>query len=168
MSMAVIMMSMAWRYASTSKAPAGVTNLSRLKLARLQAESSRNMYSEQGLEALMRPEFFDVCHLLIVVSYCIPGSPHCQVACAILLMIWRALMVLTGSPVFTVRVVNSRSLSTARMKSSVTRTELLAFWKKIELYASESGPGPSYPACINVHALASSLALHSMKSSMSG
>ena len=36
---------------------AGVRNFRRLKDARLQAESSRNMYSEQGLDALMRPEF---------------------------------------------------------------------------------------------------------------
>src|SRR5580698_6560312 len=96
MSMAVIMMSMAWRYASTSKAPAGVTNLSRLKLSRLQAELSRNMYSEQGFDALMRAEFFDVCHLLMVVSYCMPGSPHSQVASAILCMMSRAFCVLTG------------------------------------------------------------------------
>ena len=33
-------------------------------------------------------------------------------------------------------VVQSASVSTARMKSSVTRTEWLAFWKKIEPYAS--------------------------------
>ena len=36
---------------------AGVTNFSRLKLARLQAELSRNMYSEHGLDALMRAVF---------------------------------------------------------------------------------------------------------------
>src|ERR1700761_3408130 len=131
--MAVIMMSMACRYASTSKLPDGVTNLSRLKLARLQAESSRNMYSEQGFDALMRPEFFDVCDLLIVVSYCMPGSPHCQVASAIFRIRSRALKGLTGSPPFTVRVVNSAAGSTARMNSSVIRTELLAFWKKMEL-----------------------------------
>ena len=34
--------------------PPGVRNFSRLNDARLQAESSRNMYSEQGLLALMR------------------------------------------------------------------------------------------------------------------
>ncbi len=62
----------------------GFTNFMRLREARLQAESSRNMYSEQGLEALMRPVFLEVCHLLMVVSYCMPGSPQCQVASAIL------------------------------------------------------------------------------------
>ena len=61
-----------------SKAPAGVTYFIRLKLARLQAELSRNMYSEQGFEALMRPEFLLVCHLLMVVSNCMPGSPQSQ------------------------------------------------------------------------------------------
>ena len=35
-------------------------------------------------------------------------------------------------PSLTVRVVKSPSRSTARMNSSVTRTELLAFWKKME------------------------------------
>ena len=74
-----------------SKVPAGVTNFIRLKLARLQAESSRNMYSEQGLDALMRPVFLQVCQRLMVVSYCMPGSPHCQVASAILCMRSRAL-----------------------------------------------------------------------------
>ena len=48
----------------------------RLREARLQALSSTNMYSEQGLLALIRPDCGQVCHLLIVVSNCIPGSPH--------------------------------------------------------------------------------------------
>ena len=41
----------------------------RLSEARLHAESSTCMYSEHGLDALMRPEFGQVCHSLIVVSY---------------------------------------------------------------------------------------------------
>src|SRR5579875_2374566 len=123
--------------------PPGVRNLSRLNEARLQAESSRNMYSEQGLEALIRPEFLEVCHLLMVVSYCMPGSPHCQVASAIWCMSSLARKVLTGAPSLTVLVENSPSRSTAVMNSSVTRTELLAFWKKIEVKASLSGPEPS-------------------------
>src|SRR5450432_4938574 len=100
-------------------------NFIRLSDERLHAESSRNIYSLHGLLALMRPVFFDVCHLLMVVSYCMPGSPHCQVASAIFFMMSRALRVLTGAPSLTVRVVNSASRSTARMNSSVTRTELL-------------------------------------------
>jgi hypothetical protein len=106
--------------------------LRRLKLARLQAESSRNMYSEQGLEALMRAVFLLVCHLLMVVSYCMPGSPQAQVFWAILCMRSRAGPVVTGVRSLTVRVENSWSRSTADMNSSVTRTELLAFWKKME------------------------------------
>src|SRR6187455_601300 len=63
---------------STSNVPSGVRNFIRLMLARLQAVLSRNMYSLHGLLALMRPLLGQVCHLLIVVSYCTPGSPHCQ------------------------------------------------------------------------------------------
>src|SRR5664279_2931868 len=116
-----------------SNCPPGVRNLSRLKLARLQAESSRNMYSLHGLEALMRAVFLLVCHLLMVVSYCIPGSPHFQVASAIFVIRSRARNSCTGSWPLTVRVVKEPSDSTACMNSSVTRTLLLAFWKKMEL-----------------------------------
>src|ERR1017187_2731622 len=129
-----------------SNCPPGVRNFSKLKLAKLQAESSRNMYSLQGFDALMRAVFLLVCQRLIVVSYCMPGSPHCQVASAILCIRSRARYSFTGSLPLTVRVENGPSLSTACMNSSVTRTELFAFWKKIELYASLSGPDPSYPA----------------------
>src|SRR5256885_11587913 len=50
----------------------------------------RSMYSEHGLDALMRPEFGDVCHWLIVVSYCTPGSAQRQAASAISRMSSRA------------------------------------------------------------------------------
>src|ERR1700761_1487768 len=113
--------------------PPGVRNFRRLKEARLQAESSRNMYSEQGLEALMRAVFLLVCQRLMVVSYCMPGSPHCQVASAMACMRSRALYSFTDLRSLTVRVEKVPSDSTARMNSSVTRTELLAFWKKMEL-----------------------------------
>src|SRR5208283_3820935 len=113
--------------------PPGVRNLSRLKDARLQAESSRNMYSLHGLEALMRAVFLLVCHLLMAVAYCMPGSPHFHVASAILCMRSRARYSWTGSRSLTVRVVKGPSDSTACMNSSVTRTLLLAFWKKMEL-----------------------------------
>src|SRR5216684_4205213 len=73
-----------------------------------------------------------------------------------------------GRPSLTARVEKSASRRTAYMKSSVTRTELLAFWKKMEEYASESGEEPSYPDAIRAWALASSFDLHSMKSTMSG
>src|SRR6188768_3491942 len=60
----------------TSNSPASVTNFIRLSDARLHAVSSRNMYSEQGLLALMRPLAGHVCHSLIVVSNCRPGAAH--------------------------------------------------------------------------------------------
>ena len=90
------------------------------------------MYSLHGLLALMRPLFGHVCQSLIVVSNWTPGSPQLQVASAMSCSSSRAPKVSTGSPPQTVRVVHSPSSSTARMKSSVTRTEWLAFWKKTE------------------------------------
>src|ERR1700722_10219584 len=131
-SCAVIRTSTAWRYASTSKVPLGA-NFSRLRLARLQAESSRNMYSLQGLLALMRDVFFDVCQRFTVPSYCMPGSPQCQVASEIFRSTSLALYVLITWPSVTALVEKSVSFITAYMKSSVTRTLLLAFWKKMEL-----------------------------------
>ncbi len=41
------------------------------------------MYSLHGLLELMRAVPAQVCQSLIVVSYCIPGSPHTQVESAI-------------------------------------------------------------------------------------
>ena len=57
----------------------------RFRLARLQALSSRYMYSEHGLLALMGAVLADVCQLLTVSWYWIPGSPQTQAASAILL-----------------------------------------------------------------------------------
>src|ERR1700733_9786533 len=127
----------------TSNCPFGSRNFIRLKLARLQAESSRNMYSEQGFDALMRAVFLEVCQRLMVESYCMPGSPHCHVASAMWCMMSRARYSLMGAPFLTALVKKVSLLATAFMNSSVTRTELLAFWKKIEVKASESGPEPS-------------------------
>src|SRR5215216_6035258 len=59
------------------------TNLSRLRLARLQAVLSRKAYSEHGLVALIRPPAGQVCHSLNVVSYWIPGSADLQADSAI-------------------------------------------------------------------------------------
>src|SRR5216683_1419999 len=101
--------------------------------ARLHAESSRNMYSEQGFEALMRAVFLHGCQRFTVVSNCMPGSPHWCVASAICRRMSRALHRFTGWPVATPLVHQSPSRIAASMKSSVARTELLAFWKKIEL-----------------------------------
>src|SRR5579859_2655818 len=118
---------------ATSNWPVEVRYFIKLSEARLHAVSSRNMYSLQGLDALMRAVLLQVCQRLTVVSYCMPGSPQCQVESAILASRSRARNFSLGCPSVTLRVHQSRSSSAARMKSSVTRTEWLAFWKKIEL-----------------------------------
>src|SRR5437763_15169380 len=87
------MMSTAWRYATTSKVPFAPRNFIRFNDARLQAESSRNMYSEQGFEALMRAVFGHGCQSLTVVSNCMPGSPQIHADSAILCIRSRALNV---------------------------------------------------------------------------
>src|ERR1044072_7037871 len=161
-------MSTAWLKRSTSNDPSGRRNFMRLSEARLHAESSTCMYSLHGLDALMRPEFGHVCHWLIVVSYCTPGSAQRQAASAISRISSRALIGSpTGSPVVRALRWQSASSSTACMNSSDTRTELLAFW-----YWIEWKPSPSIdmlnPASRSAAALSSSLALHSMNSTMSG
>src|SRR4051812_19223788 len=77
---AVKMTSTAALKPSTSNEPSSFRNFMRLSDARLQAELSRCTYSEHGFEALMRPVFDAVCHRLIVVSYCRPGSAHSHAA----------------------------------------------------------------------------------------
>src|SRR5450631_3884214 len=148
--------------------PSSLRNFMRLSEARLHAESSRYMYSEQGLLALMRPLFADVCQSLMVVSYWMPGSPHCHADSAMRRISSRARIVLTtrlGS--VTARRCHSRSSATARMNSSVTRTELLLFWKKTDAYASPVNDA-SYPASMSAHAFFSSLTLQVTNSRMSG
>src|SRR5881392_683440 len=121
-----------------SSSPSSRRNFIRFSEARLQAESSIDMYSLHGLDALIRDVFGSVCHLLIVVSYWTPGSADFQAASAI----WRrssfALTVSTTAP--SVRAVRfqSASASAASMKPSVTRTELFAFWYWIEAQSPES------------------------------
>ena len=90
------------------------------------------MYSEHGLLALMRAVFGQVCQSLTVVSNCMPGSPHTQVASAICRMRSRALYWSIGAPSRTACVCQSPPSSTARMNSSVARTELLEFWKNTD------------------------------------
>src|SRR3954465_5123081 len=152
---------------STSNVPSGRRNFIRFSEARLHAESSTCMYSEHGLDALIRPEFGDVCHWLMVVSYWTPGSAQRQAASAISRISSRAGTDATDSPVVRAMRCQSASSSTACMNSSVTRTELLAFW-----YWMEWKPSPSIdmsnPASRSAAALSSSLALHQMKSRMSG
>src|SRR3954462_12606333 len=152
---------------STSNVPSGRRNFMRLIDARLQAESSTCMYSLQGLDALMRPEFGDVCQSLIVVSYWTPGSAQRHAASAMSRMSSRASSVSTTAP--STRAVSDQSApsSTARMNSSVTRTELLAFWYWIDVNPSPS-IDMSKPASRSAAALSSSRALHQMNSRMSG
>src|SRR3712207_144037 len=125
------------------------------------------MYSEHGFDALMRPEFGDVCHWLIVVSYWTPGSAQRHAASAMSRMSSRASTDSTTLP--SMRAVRSHDspFSTARMNSSLTRTELLAFWYWIDVKPSPS-IDMSNPARARASALSSSLALHQMKSRMSG
>src|SRR5215213_860897 len=160
-------MSTAWLKRSTSNEPSGLRNFMRFSDARLHALSSTCMYSEHGFDALMRPEFGDVCHWLIVVSYWTPGSAQRHAASAMSFIRSRARTVSMTRP--SVRAVRSQSpsSSTARMNSSVTRTELFAFWYWIEWKPSPS-IDMSKPALASAAALSSSLALHQMNSRMSG
>src|SRR5436189_1467973 len=150
-----------------SKVPSASRNFVRFREARLHAELSRNMYSEHGLDALMRAVFGEVCQRLIVVSYCTPGSAQRHAASAISRISSRAFTVLITVP--SVRAVSSQSASssTADMNSSVTRTELFAFWYWIEWKESLS-IRMSKPASRSAAALSSSRALHQMKFSTSG
>src|ERR1700750_3408977 len=152
---------------AASKLPSSRRNFMRLIEARLQAELSTCMYSLQGLEALIRPDSGEVCQRLIVVSYWTPGSAQRQAASAIWFISSRASTVFTEEP--SVRAVRCHSSppSTASMNSSVTRTELLAFWYWIEVKPSPS-IDMSKPASRRAAASSSSLALHQMKCSTSG
>src|ERR687894_197173 len=100
----------------------------RLIDARLHAESSRGMYSEHGLDALIRPEFGQVCQPLMVVSYWMPGSAQRQAASAAWWRRSRAGTVRTTAPSVRATRFQSAFASTASMNASVTRMELFAFW----------------------------------------
>src|SRR3989304_10309604 len=123
----MVQMRIACKYPWKSKVRSSLRNLTRLIEARLQAVSSRNIYSEQGLEALMRPDSGQVCHSLMVVSNCTPGSAHDHAANAICSHRSRARRVLCTLP--SVRRINghSPSVSAASMNALGIRTELLEF-----------------------------------------
>jgi hypothetical protein len=101
-----------------------------------------------GFDALIRPSAGHVCHSLMVVSNCTPGSAHAHAANAISSHSLRALSVLTGFATrfsrtafaFSVRQKSGQSPSsrTARMKALSTRTELFEFWPETVKYAAES------------------------------
>src|SRR4051794_10208737 len=139
----------------------------RFSEARLHALSSTCMYSEHGFDALIRPDTGQVCHSLMVVSYWTPGSAQRQAASAIWFSTSRASSVSTGSPVTREIVSQSSPRSARSMNSSLTRTELLAFWYWIDENASLSRR-MSKPASRSAAAFSSSRALHQMKSRMSG
>src|ERR1700744_4175403 len=142
-------------------------NLSRLMLARLQEELSRWTYSLHGLLALIRPDSGQVCQSLMVPSYWMPGSAHSQAAWAMLRISLRASTRSTTSPGRRASRSNSLPSSTARMNSSETRTELLAFWYWT-LTMSLPPRSMSNPASRSTRTFSSSRALVSMNSSMSG
>src|SRR5262245_46991296 len=121
-----------------SNSPSSRRNFRRFSDARLQAESSIDMYSEQGFDALMRLVFGSVCQLLMVVSYWRPGSAHSQAASAICRSRALASVVSTTEP--STRAVRFHSLPsiTDSMNASVRRTELFAFWYWIEAQSEES------------------------------
>src|SRR5690349_18345469 len=167
MSIAVMISSTALANSGASKVSSSLRNFSRLRLARLQDELSSDMYSEHGLDAVIRPVSGLVCQSLMVPSYWMPGSAHSHAAWAILRHSSRASTVSMISPVPRARRPNSVPSSTARMNSSVTRTELLAFWYWT-LVMSWPPRSMSKPASRSARILSSSRALVITNSSMSG
>src|SRR4051794_30974639 len=167
MSIAVMTSSTALANVAPSKVPSSRRNFSRLSEARLQDELSSDMYSEHGLLAVIRPVSGLVCQSLIVSSYWMPGSAHSHAASAMLRNSVRASMFSITAWSSRARRPNSRPSATARMKSSVTRTELLAFWYWTEVM-SLPPRSMSNPASRSARILSSSRALVITNSSMSG
>src|SRR6476659_4383625 len=167
MSIAVMITSTAFANSSPSNVSSSLRNFSRFSEARLHEELSSDMYSEHGLDAVMRPVSGLVCQSLMVSSYCRPGSAQAQAASLILWNRSRASTLSMTSPVSRARRPKEVTSSTARMNSSETRTELLAF-----LYWTEVMSAPprsmSKPASRSARILSSSRALVSTNSTMSG
>src|SRR5918997_3553565 len=167
MSIAVMSSSTAFTKVRESNVPSSWRNFMRFSDARLHELLSRLMYSEQGLDALIRPVSGLVCQSLIVSSYWMPGSAHSQAAFVTLRNRSLASTVSITEPSIRARSPKSVPSSTARMNSSDTRTELLAFWYWT-LVMSLPPRSMSYPASRSARILFSSRALVSMNSSMSG
>src|SRR3954464_7417022 len=167
MSIAVMTSSTALTKVLASNVPSSLRNFIRFSDARLHELLSRLMYSEQGLDALMRPVSGLVCQSLIVSSYWMPGSAHSHAARAIVRNSFLASTVSITEPSIRARSPNSPPSSTARMNSSETRTELLAFWYWT-LVMSLPPRSMSYPASRSTRILSSSRALVSMNSRTSG
>src|ERR687890_54672 len=167
MSIAVMISSTALANSGASKVSSSRRNFMRLSDARLHDELSSDMYSLHGLLAVIRPVSGFVCQSLIVSSYCSPGSAHSHAALLILRNSARASTVSMTSPVLRPRSPNDVPFSTARMNSSETSTELLAFWY-CTLVMSRPPRSMSKPASRSARILSSSRALVSTNSSMSG
>src|SRR6478672_10520639 len=171
MSIAVMTNSTALANLTVSKTPSSERNFIRFSDARLHDELSRCMYSLHGFEALIRPDSGLVCQSLMVSSYWIPGSAQSQAAWVIFPNSSRASTVSMTSPVCRARKPKAAPSavvdSAARMNSSETRTELLAFWYCTEMMSSPPR-SMSNPASRSTRILFSSLALVSTNSAMSG
>ena len=85
------------------------------------------MYSEQGFEALIRPSSGQVCHSLMVVSYCVPGSAQIHAAQAMRSQRSRALTVLEVFPSIRRLSCQSPSASKTAKNSLGMRTLLFEF-----------------------------------------
>src|SRR5882672_5781322 len=92
---------------STSKTPSSLLNFIKFSEARLHAVLSRKRYSEHGFVEFCRSVPLHVCHLWMVESNCIPGSPQMQVPSAILRSSARASFFSHGLPSVTRRVHHS-------------------------------------------------------------
>src|SRR6476646_2790655 len=99
MSIAVMTSSTTFWKVTTSNVSSSRRNFSRLSEARLHEELSSDMYSEHGLDAVIRPVSGLVCQSLMTSSYCRPGSAHSHEASAILRKSSRASTVSMTSPV---------------------------------------------------------------------
>src|SRR6201986_3173084 len=102
--------------------------VSRLAEARLHAVSSRNMYSEHGLDARMSPDALQVCQSFMEVLKCRPGSAEAQAAWPIFSQRSRGFGVLVTCLLVRPIRFQSPSFSTARKKTSFSESELLEFW----------------------------------------
>src|SRR5919199_1920867 len=167
MSIAVMISSTALTKFLESNVPSSWRNFIRFNDARLHELLSRLMYSEHGFEALIRPVSGLVCQSLMVSSYWMPGSAHSHAARVTLRKRSLASTESITEPSDRARSPNWPPSSTARMNSSLTRTELLAFWYWT-LVMSLPPRSMSYPASRSARILSSSRALVSMNSSMSG
>src|SRR5262249_3862223 len=167
MSIAVMISSTAFWNSAASKVSSSLRNLRRFNDARLHDELSRLMYSEHGWDAVIRPVSGLVCQSLMVSSYCRPGSAHSHAAWLILRNNSRASTVSITSPVLRALSPNVVPSSTARMNSSLTRTELLAFWYWTDVMSAPPR-SMSKPASRRARILSSSRGWVCTNSSMSG